>query len=240
MIKNSEWGAIAYLSQSKYGKYGNSLYEGENKEVYINNSSSFYTGRSGGATAGNTSVNNIYTDKTDITTQYSQTGFYTYDGYLLEYNTNTKTDKRDMNKVASTTGNIYGVYDMSGGSYDGVMTATIDDEGNKYTMGNNFSGIVLDSGYKEMIDWPEEKYYDIYNGKTKTTAKACSSDICYGHALSETELWYGNSAGFVWLQFPYLLRGGSFVETTVGIFSSRQGTTMNGDRSTRIVFTSTT
>ena len=29
--------------------------------------------------------------------------------------------KRNMNKVASTTGNIYGVYDMSGGSWEYVM-----------------------------------------------------------------------------------------------------------------------
>ena len=36
MMKNDEWGAVAYLSKSKYGK--------ENEEVWINNSSSFITG----------------------------------------------------------------------------------------------------------------------------------------------------------------------------------------------------
>ena len=35
MMKNSEWGAVAYLSQSKYGKYGNLDYEGREKEVYM-------------------------------------------------------------------------------------------------------------------------------------------------------------------------------------------------------------
>ena len=34
MLKNSEWGAVAYLSHSKYGA---------NREVYINNSSGLYT-----------------------------------------------------------------------------------------------------------------------------------------------------------------------------------------------------
>src|SRR5699024_1453712 len=39
MMKNSEWGAVAYLSQNKtYGK-GN--------EVWINNNSTFITGRAG-------------------------------------------------------------------------------------------------------------------------------------------------------------------------------------------------
>ena len=52
MIKNSEWGAVAYLSQSKYGKYGNDSYEGANKEVYQNKSSS-YTGNSNGTPSQN-------------------------------------------------------------------------------------------------------------------------------------------------------------------------------------------
>lgn len=54
MSKNSEWGAVSYLSQSAYGKYGNSAYSGANKEIYINNSSSYYTGRSMGLPAGAT------------------------------------------------------------------------------------------------------------------------------------------------------------------------------------------
>ena len=36
MMKNIEWGAVAYLSQSKYGKYGNTTYSGANKEIYQN------------------------------------------------------------------------------------------------------------------------------------------------------------------------------------------------------------
>ena len=45
MIKNSEWGAVAYLSYSKYG----TCTDGTCKEVNINNSSRDYTGRSGGS-----------------------------------------------------------------------------------------------------------------------------------------------------------------------------------------------
>ncbi len=39
MMKNSEWGAVAYLSQSKYGKYGK-----DKSEVHINNCQSRITG----------------------------------------------------------------------------------------------------------------------------------------------------------------------------------------------------
>ena len=38
MSKNSEWGAVAYLSKSIYGKQGNLNYIGSNKEIYQNKS----------------------------------------------------------------------------------------------------------------------------------------------------------------------------------------------------------
>ena len=47
MMKNDEWGAVAYLSKSKYGK--------QNEEVDINSDSSYYTG--GGS--GNAYVTNV-------------------------------------------------------------------------------------------------------------------------------------------------------------------------------------
>ena len=68
MMKNSEWGAAAYLSHSKYGV---------NREVYFNNSSSYYTGRSGGNKGGKTPINKAYTDQTS-TNQYNKYGYYTW------------------------------------------------------------------------------------------------------------------------------------------------------------------
>lgn len=91
MIKNSEWGAVAYLSQSKYGKYGNNDYDGVEKEIFINNSQAHYTGRSGGNISGNTPRNEIYPGTN--TSNYLRYGYYTYDGYLLSFNTNDKTGK---------------------------------------------------------------------------------------------------------------------------------------------------
>ena len=68
MIKNSEWGAVAYLSHSKYG----TCTDGTCKEVNINNSSGMYTGRSGGSsdvsssTEGTYKYNDIYNKNTII------------------------------------------------------------------------------------------------------------------------------------------------------------------------------
>ena len=54
-MRNDEWGAVAYLSQSRYGKLGNENFKGANKEVYQNKSNSYITGCSYGAPSnGNT------------------------------------------------------------------------------------------------------------------------------------------------------------------------------------------
>ena len=180
MMKNSEWGAVAYLSHSKYGV---------NREVYINNSSSYYTGRSGGNVGGSTAINTVYTNQTS-TTKYNSYGFYTWDGYLLDYNTNTKTSTHNISKVASTTGNITGVYDMSGGAWEYVM--------------GNYNNMVGSSGFGTL---PDSKYYDDYTSDNSLTA--CNGGICYGHALSETASWYSDyDTYFVYSNYPWFKRGG--------------------------------
>ena len=190
MMKNSEWGAVAYLSHSKYGV---------NREVYTNNSSYFYTGRSGGNVGGSTPIDGTYTDQTS-TDQYSRYGFYTWDGYLLNYNTNTKSSTRDLSKVASTTGNITGVYDMSGGAWEYVM--------------GNYNNTISSSGFSIL---PVSKYYDLYTSTTRLTA--CNGGVCYGHALSETYEWYSDVANFVSSSFPWFERGCSYGGVGAGVFS---------------------
>ncbi len=166
VAKNSEWAAVAYLSQSKYGKYGNSAYEGEEKQVYQNNSSSYYTGRSSGASA----VNLGYAEA-DPLIACNEYGFYTYDGYVIDKETGDTTNARDLTKISSTTGNITGIYDMVGGSSETVMA--------------HFKGISWTLNHEL-----EEKYYDLYD--YTDISKACGGNVCYGHALSETMHWYGD------------------------------------------------
>ena len=75
LMKNSEWGAVAYLTHSQYGRNGN--------EIDFNKST--ISGNGSGASARETIVNKIN-----------------------NYNT-------EVGAKASSTGNIYGVYDLSGG-----------------------------------------------------------------------------------------------------------------------------
>ena len=209
MMKNSEWGAAAYLSHSKYGV---------NREIYINNSSSYYTGRSGGNVPGSTPINKTYTDQS-ATTQYNSYGYYTWDGYLLNYNTNTKSSTRDLSKIASMTGNITGIYDMSGGAYEYVMGVFANSNGelwsgNSTTANSGFTGPVgsADTSYTGTA-FPDSKYYDVYKASSGTTISAltaCNGGVCYGHALSEVNSWYSAYAVFVSDNNPWFMRGGIY------------------------------
>ena len=86
MMKNDEWGAVAYLSRSKYGK---------NDEVTINSNSSYYTGGGTG---------NAYAT---------------------------------TNTAQSTTGNVWGVYDMSGGAWEYVAAYVDNGNGNLTSYGKS-------------------------------------------------------------------------------------------------------
>ena len=239
MMKNQEWGAVAYLSHSKYGI---------NKEININNSSSFYTGRSGGNVGGQTPINGTYTDQTS-TTQYNSYGFYTYDGYLLNYNTNTKSSTKDMTKIASTTGNIYGIYDMSGGAYEYVMGNIVSNDGTTMMSGystsinSGYTGIIYDSGsYTSYtgISYPENKYLDKYSFGTSSTQRIRSK---LGDALKEvynTENygWYTDGSYLAYSSFPWIRRGGYYSSGSIaGVFYSDSSSGDNSKSSSRLVIT---
>jgi len=79
-------------------------------------------------------------------------------------------------------------------------------------------------GSSGITTWPEEKYYDNYTSTTATSA--CSSGICYGHALSETAGWYKNGSTLVNSTYPWAIRGGCYSmpgESGVFFFNSNSG-----------------
>ena len=208
MIKNSEWGAVAYLSHSKYG----TCTDGTCTEVNINNSSDNYTGRSGGAPGGSTAVNIVYTDQTS-TDMYNTYGFYTYDGYLLDYDTNTKSATKDMSKVASTTNNIYGVYDMSGGAYEYTMSNIVNTDGT--TMRPMYSGFTT-------TPYPDNKYYDKYSYSTSYASRKRSK---LGDGIKEvyngSNGWYSDLSRLAYSSKPWFIRGGRYNNGAMtGVFSS--------------------
>ena len=80
MMKNSEWGAVAYLSKSKYGK--------ETEEVWINPNSNYITGQAGSSvSASETTSTNAYNTSNGqkASTTGNTTGVYDMRGGAFEY-----------------------------------------------------------------------------------------------------------------------------------------------------------
>ena len=178
MSKNNEWGAVAYLTHSIYGRCISST---TCTEVGINNNG-YKTGY--GAPAGSSS---------SVTNG--------------AYNTT-------LGKDASTTGTIYGIYDMSGGAWEYVMGVLADTNGKPrsgYDSGSNnsgFTGMLNDGTTYTGISFPDSKYYNLYTGSSYT-----------GHALTETTGWYGDRAYFVNTRDPWFVRGGYYADSAeAGVF----------------------
>ena len=198
-MRNLEWGAVAYLSQSKYGKYGNADFTVANKEIYQNKSDTYITGMSNG------------TPSTSTT------------GTLVAYNV------EGTGTGASSTGNIYGIYDMSGGAWDYVMGVMKDNSsnnpmsGNSTTYNSGFTGKLYDSGkytsYSERA-WPESKYFDLYDFGTTYNGDAAYRRAKTGDATTETKGWYGDYASFAFAVNPWFVRGGNHSnDTWVGVWA---------------------
>ena len=81
MIKNSEWQAVALLSDSKYGKLGNTNYKDDDRLIYHNNSN--YTGKSN--YQDNLYDYNISIKGTGASTTGNATGIYDMAGGKREY-----------------------------------------------------------------------------------------------------------------------------------------------------------
>ena len=195
MMKNMEWGAVAYLKQSEYGL--------GTTDIALNNYSASSNPR-------------------NMTGCGSEVGTTT--------TTTTCTPYNEANgQAASTTGNIYGVYDMSGGAWEFVMGNMVNESGNFYvSSAGTFS--------------PAEKYYDAYTYSTSNTTHGRGK---LGDATKETLKnfgndtggWYGDFTSFPCSSNSWFRRGGNSVdgsETGVFIFYSYDGSYDNGG-STRLV-----
>ena len=380
MMKNMEWGAVAYLSHSKYG----TCTDGTCTEININNSSSYYTGRSGGNTNASETAEGTYkynqtkivdttivdgtgttitpTITNDTTYPWTETGglyksstqgvnssttnltfsftapsdntylsfdwsvssetvsydyiYYTItkDGTALsDTGTSTKiggttlgttedaltyknvtrqlesgsyeitftyvkdssdasgTDTGYVKNIkildsptvntevtpigegkdgpsASTTGNIYGIYDMSGGAWEYVMGNIVSNDGTTMMSGNStsnnsgYTGIIYGSGsytsYTGIV-YPENKYLDKYSFGTSNTQKKRSK---LGDAVKEVTAtsstgWYSDYGYVATASNPWFIRGGLYYNGAYAGVMDSNGSNGNAgsNRSARVV-----
>ncbi len=179
MMKNTEWGAVAFLSHSKYGI---------NKEININNNRNYKTGYS----ALLSTNQQVYPGTTGDGSTFNS-----------EYNTS-------VGYLASTTGNISGIYDMSGGSYE-YMASYMD---------GNFG---LSNFTTELLSNYDSKYYDVYSSSSTISTYQyrilgdATGEMGNFYSYKENDgsffnhgSWYNSNSSFVDSSVPWFHRGGDF------------------------------
>ena len=199
MMKNMEWGAVAYLSHSKYGI---------NKEIAINSANTYTTGC----------------------------------GLQSEESVSSGTICNSFNTIlgqsASTTGNIYGIYDMSGGANEYVMGNMVAPNGTTMISGyrgssNQYSGytgilysLSSDGDYQSYTGsylYPNDRYYDKYSfgSDLNIVSRSKLGDGIKEVSNNDSSKWYDDYPKFICNNVPWFYRGGKHDDGDVsGIFGS--------------------
>ena len=188
MMKNSEWGAVAYLTWSQYGR---------------------------NATEPN--INNVTLSNKDRKNIYSVTGIYA-DGTDNSYISGTfigNTYNTSKGQLGSSTGNITGVYDLTGCTWEKVAA---------YVNVDNYT-------YKNLVQSlldAEEKYKNVYLGESNDSGdENYLLNNFYGDGIRETSKsgtgttsWNTDYSSFPLTGAPFFRRVGHLNDTNkAGIFA---------------------
>ena len=212
MMKNSQWGAVAYLAQSDYG----------NKQVTKENSNStykvliFYTTLTGMVA----DTRDNFTSNYAITLSESDKTINADGSITINYVTRNSSGEdsapytktyypyyTENGQKGSTTRNIYGVYDMAGGSWE-YMASYLENATNTYATKFKTFNAKYQTSYKG----------DGASSSTEDrTANYEANKEMYGDAVWETSnganggySWNGDYSNFPSLTGPFFLRGGNF------------------------------
>ena len=165
LMKNSEWGAVAYLTQSRYGRNNHEISMNLYYKDNINNAK--LTG------IGGKSENN-------------------------QFNTESGMD-------TSTTGNVYGIYDLSGGNWEytsGLYSKNTNDYGNEL-YANTLSKKYTKDDENSQLPANSSRYVTIYPINSELIGDDGSIDKhyliwdkIYGDAVFETSAQCGANTGW--------------------------------------------
>ena len=220
MMKNTEWGAVAYLQHSAYGSA---------TSVRINNNYDLLSG---------------YAGNDEPTCGYTMSNIECN----ISCNDGTCNTAYPNSVLASTTGNITGIYDMAGGAWEYVMGVMVDQSGNPMSGENNlynsgFNGTFgcpsCDNGSPEILSlttgrtFPDSKYYDKYLFDTAqdtnyhirilgdATGEMGSFGVATYISLQRViNSWYADSASSISNKYPWVSRGYSYnVGSDAGMFA---------------------
>ena len=216
LMKNSEWGAVSYLSQSKYGLDGTNIVI---NNVYLNNTTKSVYAVTGcaGATA----------DASGVSTTIGALNNRTQSGVYVWTQKNGTT--------ASSTGTIYGIYDMSGGTWEKTASIVNNGDSSLTTYGSQIMKKLNNGGSTKYITvYPHDSSKDntsisntFANLSIASQTNYARNKKIYGDGIRETSTagteqnaWYSDYSYFAGLQVPFFVRGGSYGGISgVGLFS---------------------
>ena len=201
LIKNSEWGAVAYLGQSQYGL--------NTTNIIINN----------------VNVND------NINYVYAMTGYAAKNEEEGNKGSTTKENAFIWNQLdgttASCTGTIYGIYDMSGGTWERSAAIVNNGYGNLNTYGKAIMNALNNGKSSEYVT-----VYPTGESKGQSLDDASNSNYAantkiYGDAIRETSTaglgqtsWHDDYSYIVGAKYPFFPRGGGFWDCSgAGLFS---------------------
>ena len=231
LMKNSEWGAVTYLGWSQYGAVNRETKQME--EPYINN----ITAESGNTKRGDGTNEK---GKTGLTSVYAITGLTTGStnagGTKITADNLTEIDSTGKSnniyawnhatgQKSSSTLNMYGVYDLSGGTWE--RTAAYVNNGNGNLTAFEASVVVnkdTSTKYATVYPWKDPQNSNI---DTASQDNYELNDYIFGDAVretstsgTETSSWNSDYSYFPGLYSPFFYRGGGFAdESRAGLFA---------------------
>ena len=215
LMKNSEWGAVSYLSQSKYGLDGTNIVI---NNVNLNNSTKSVYAVTGCASS--TANANAVSTTIGALNNRTQSSVYVW------------TQKNGT--AASSTGTIYGIYDMSGGTWERTAGLVNNGNSNLTTYGSQVIADLNNGKSTRYITvYPHDSSKDSTsitntdaNLNTASQANYVKNTKIYGDGIRETSTagtgkssWYSDYSYFAGLNTPFFVRGGNYGSTSgAGLF----------------------
>ena len=215
LMKNSEWGAVSYLSQSKYGLDGTNIVI---NSVYLNNTTKSVYAVTGCASS--TADASAVSTTIGALNNRTQSGVYVW------------TQKNGT--AASSTGTIYGIYDMSGGTWERTAGLVNNGNSNLTTYGSQVIADLNNGKSTRYITvYPHDSSKDSTsitntdaNLNTASQANYVKNTKIYGDGIRETSTagtgkssWYSDYSYFAGLAYPFFFRGGYYGHTSgAGLF----------------------
>ena len=202
-MKNSEWGAVAYLTQSSYGRNGT--------EISLNN---YYTTES---SPWRTAITGMCIDGTsgNKTTTLGNA-----------YNTT-------IGVKGSSTANVTGIYDLNGCVWERTAAYISNGNASLSSYGQSHANTTANAnGYQTLsTKWAtvypynsssdgNTNNYSVYSGKKSTTYGFGDAILEISTTGSGSTSWNGDYSFFPFTSYPFFWRGGSYYDTSrAGLFA---------------------